>query len=76
MMKIINYYFGVHLDLSETEQVELFQDFLFSFLIQKRYKQNENIFCYEGNIRIKIEIPKGFYDFSEKLKILKLFSKK
>ena len=71
-----NYYFGIHLDLSETEQVELFQDFLFSFLIQKQYTQNENIFCYEGNIRIRIEIPKGFYDFSEKLKILKLFSQK
>ena len=67
------YYFGVHLDLSETEQIELFQDFLFSFLIQKQYTQNENIFCYNGNVHIKIEIPKGFYDFTEKLNILKLF---
>jgi hypothetical protein len=66
-----NNYFGVHLDLSETEQIELFQDFLFSFLIQKQYTQNEDIFCYEGNVHIKIEIPKGFYDFSEKLNILK-----
>ena len=71
-----NYYFGLHLDLSETEQIELFQDFLFSFLIQKQYTQNEDIFCYEGNVHIKIEIPKGFYDFSEKLTILKLFKKK
>ena len=71
-----NYYFGVHLDLSETDQIELFQDFLFSFLIQKQYTQNEDIFCYEGKVRIKIEIPKGFYDFSEKLNILKLFKQK
>ena len=68
-----NNYFGVHLDLSETEQIELFQDFLFSFLIQKQYTQNEDIFCYEGNVHIKIEIPKGFYDFSEKLNILKIY---
>ena len=71
-----NYFFGVHLDLSETEQIELFQDFLFSFLIQKQYTQDENIFCYEGNIGIKIEIPKGFYDFTEKLNVLKLFKQK
>ena len=71
-----NNYFGVHLDLSETEQIELFQDFLFSFLIQKQYTQNEDIFCYEGNVHIKIEIPKGFYDFSEKLNILKLFKQR
>lgn len=74
-LKIENkkYYYGIHLDLSETDQIELFQDFLFCFLIQKQYTQSENIFCYEGNIRIKIEIPKGFYDFSEKMNILKLF---
>ena len=74
-LKIENekYYYGVHLDLSETDQIELFQDFLFCFLIQKQYTQGENIFCYEGNVRVKIEIPNGFYDFSEKLNILKLF---
>ena len=56
--------------------IELFQDFLFSFLIQKQYTQNEDIFCYEGKVHIKIEIPKGFYDFPEKLNILKLFKHK
>ena len=69
-------YYGLHLDLSETNQIELFEDFLFSFLIQKKYTQNEDIFCYQGNVHIKIEIPKGFYNFSEKFMILKLFKQK
>ena len=70
-----NYIYGLHLDLSETKQMELFEDFLFSFLILKEYTQNEDIFCYQDNVHIKIEIPKGFYDFSEKFMILKLFKK-
>ena len=68
--------YGLHLDLSETNQIELFEDFLFSFLILKEYTQNEDIFCYQKNVEIKIEIPKGFYDFSEKFNLLKLFKQK
>ena len=44
-------------------------------MILKEYTQNEDIFCYQDNVHIKIEIPKLFYDFSEKFMILKLFKK-
>ena len=71
-----NLSYGLHLDLSETNQIELFEDFLFSFLFLKEYSQNEDIFCYQNNVEIKIEIPKGFYDFSEKFNLLKLFKQK
>ena len=71
-----SYSYGLHLDLSETNQVELFEDFLFSFLILKEYTQNEDIFCYQNNVHIKIEVPKGFYDFAQKFTLLKLFKEK
>ena len=71
-----NFSYGLHLDLSETNQIELFEDFLFSFLILKEYTQNEDIFCYQNNVHIKIEVPKGFYDFSQKFTLLKLFKEK
>jgi hypothetical protein len=74
-MKSNNNY-GLHIDLSETKQIELFEDFLFSFLIQKEYTQNEDIYCYQNNIKIKIEIPKGFYNFMDKFPILKIFKQK
>ena len=65
--------YGLHLDFSDTKQIELFEDFLFSFLIQKFYSNNENIFCYENNINIYIEIPNGFFFFMDKFTILNKF---
>ena len=50
------YNYGLHLDFSDTNQIELFEDFIFSFLIQKAYSNNEDIFCYEDNVKIYIEI--------------------
>ena len=66
--------YGLHLDFSDTKQKELFDDFLFSFLIQKFYSNNEKIFCYEDNVMIFIEIPNGFINFMDKFELLKEFS--
>ena len=66
--------FGLHLDFSDTKQIELFEDFIFSFLIQKFYSNNEDIFCYEENVKIYVELPNGFFNFMEKFKILNEFS--
>ena len=66
--------YGLHLDVSDTKQIELFEDFLFSFLVQKFYSNNENIFCYEDNVTIFIEIQNGFLNLVEKFKIFKEFN--
>ena len=66
--------YGLHLDFSDTRQLELFEDFIFSFLIQKFYSNNENIFCYEDNINIYIEIPNGFFNFMDKFRLFKKFN--
>ena len=68
--------YGLHLDFSDTKQLELFEDFIFSFLIQKMYSNNENIFCYEDNVNIYIEIPNGFYNFMDKFKLFSKFKNK
>ena len=70
--KNINY--GLHLDFSDTRQTELFEDFIFSFLILKSYSNNENVFSYENNVKIFIEIPNGFFNFMDKFKLLNEFS--
>jgi hypothetical protein len=64
---------GLHIDFSDTKQIELFEDFFFSFLIQKCYSNNGDIFCYEDNVKIFIEIPNGFVNFLDKFKILNEF---
>ena len=66
--------YGLHLDISDTKQKELFEDFLFSFLIQKVYTNNENIFCYEDNVKIYIEIQNGFIDLINKFPLLNEFN--
>ena len=67
----INY--GLHLDFSDTKQKELFEDFIFSFLIQKFYSNNEKIYCYEDNVKIFIEIPNGFFNFMDKFELFSEF---
>ena len=48
-------------------------EFLFSILITKIYEKNEELFYLPNNIKIKIEIPNGFFYFIEKFPILTLF---
>ena len=72
-LKKTNCKYGLHLDFSDTKQNELFEDFIFSFLIQKFYSNNENIFCYEDNVQIFIEIQNGFLNLIEKFKLFKEF---
>lgn len=64
---------AIHLDLMETKKKDLMKEFLFSFLINKCYKESENLFYLNDNIDIYIEIPIGFTDFFKEFKILTQF---
>ena len=66
----------IHLDLYDTDQIQLMMEFLFSLLIIKLYKYNDIIFYFAEKIKIKIEIPNGFIDFFAKFPILTLFLQK
>ena len=64
---------SIHLDLYDTDEVGLMNEFLFSILITKIYGKNEELFCFLKEIDIKIEIPNGVTDFMGKFPILTLF---
>ena len=66
----------IHLDLSETKEIELMNEFLFSFLITKFYVYKEDIIYIPNKNTIYIEIPNCFEDYSIKFPILDLFNKK
>ena len=66
----------IHLDLYDTDNIDLMLDFLFNILITKIYKQNEKIISLPKDIEIKIEIPNSFIDFFEKFPILTLIPNK
>ena len=67
---------AIHLDLYDTDKVNLMKDFLYSFLITKLYGQNEKLFYLPKKVEIKIEIPYGFIDFFCKFPILNMFKNK
>ena len=66
----------IHLDLYDTEQIDLTMEFLFSLLITKIYGQNDDIFYLPKNIPIMVEIPNGFIPYMKKFPILDIFKKK
>jgi len=65
---------AIHLDLIESEDTSLINEFLFSFLITKFYTNNEDIIYIPNNIKIYIEIPNSFENYLTKYGILNAFS--
>ena len=65
----------IHLDLYDTNQIDLTKEFLYSFLILKNYGQNDDIIYLPNNILIMVEIPNGFIDYFKLFPILDLFKK-
>ena len=64
---------AIHLDLKESEEINLINEFLFSFLITKFYSYKENIIYIPKDIEIYIEIPNCFKDYLSQFGILKIF---
>ena len=66
---------AIHLDLTESNDREIINEFLFCFLITKFYKNNENIIYIPKDIFIYIEIPNCYEDYLSKFRILNIFNK-
>ena len=64
------------MDLYDTDNIELLDEFLFWILIGKLYKVKEDIFYLLKDIEIYVEIPNGFIDFYTKFPILTLIPEK
>ena len=64
---------AIHLDLMETEDSALINEFLLSFLITKFYTNNEDIIYIPNNIKIYVEIPNSFENYLSKIGILNSF---
>jgi len=67
---------AIHLDLTESSERSIINEFLFSFLITKFYTNNEKIIYIPNDIYIYIEIPNCFDDYISKFCFLKIFKRK
>ena len=66
---------AIHLDLTESEEISIINEFFFSFLITKFYINNESILYIPKDISIYIEVPNCFEDYLSKFGILSIFKK-
>ena len=64
---------AIHLDLNESEETSIMNEFLFSFLITKFYTNNETIIYIPKDLEIYIEIPNCFNDYLSQYGILNIF---
>ena len=64
---------AIHLDLTESQETSIINEFFFSFLITKFYSNNENIIYIPKDIHIYIEIPNCFDDYLSKFGLLSIF---
>jgi len=74
LLPLTNKKIALHLDLYDSNQIDLINEFLFSFLILKYYSQNENIFYYGNEIKVKVEIPNSFIDYKKTFPIFTFFN--
>ena len=65
---------AIHLDLTESKEISIINEFLFSFLITKFYINSENIIYIPKEIEIYIEISNSFENYFSKLNILDIFN--
>ena len=66
---------AIHLDLTESEETSIINEFLFSLLITKFYTNSETIIYIPKDIEIYIEIPNCFKDYLSQFGILNLLPK-
>ena len=66
----------LHIDLYDTDQKTVMNDFLYFILITKLYGQDNKIFYLSKLIKIYIEVPNSFINFLDKFPLLKLFPNK
>ena len=66
----------LHIDLYDTEQKSIMNDFLYFILVTKTIVKDINIFYLSRKIKIYLEIPKNFIDFFGKFSIITLIDEK
>ena len=66
---------AIHIDLTQSEEISIINEFFFSFLITKFYINNESIIYIPKDISIYIEVPIYYNNSLSKFDILSIFKK-
>ena len=69
-MTDINTKFCIHFDITQTNEIELLNEFFFKLLILRKFDLNENVKYFGKNVEIIIEVPNDFTDYLNEIEIL------
>jgi len=75
-MSDIKQNYSIHLDISQTEEIQLLNEFFFKLLILRKCDLNENAKYFGVNVEIIIEIPNDFKNYSKEFNLLSHISGK
>ena len=64
---------AIHLDIMESEEISLINEFLFLFLVTKFYANNGNIIYIPSKIKTYVKIPNSFENYLKKFGMLNVF---
>ena len=64
----------LHVDFTQTDNIEVIKDFLFKLLILKKIEIEENVIYINKNIAIYIELANDFFSYPNKYKIFSIFT--
>ena len=64
-----------HIDLYDTEQKSIMNEFLYFILVTKTFGKENNIFYLSRKIKVYLEIPNSFINFFEKFPIIDIIDK-
>ena len=62
--------YAFHIDLSQTKEIELLNEFFFKLIILRKCDINEAAIYFGSNINITIEVPNDFSDYIKDIEIL------
>ena len=66
-MSDIDHNFIIHFDISQTEEINLLNEFFFKLIILRKCEIDENAIYFDKNIEIIIEIPNDFKDYKKEI---------
>ena len=67
--------FVIHLDITQTNEIELLNEFFFKLIILRKCEINETAKYFDKNTTVIVEIPNDFINYMEEIKILSKLKK-
>ena len=69
-MTNLNERYEIHLDISQTKELQLLKEFFFKLIIFRKCDVNNTARYFGSNVDIIIEVPNDFIDYIESIEIL------